>query len=199
MSFFSSVKDSKKQAAVCVNFFGSENIASVAFEPQPVSIDDFDSLLNFTMLFLSFYVRTTCDLSIKEFSNLMSSMEAISYEIIDSCQNGTPMDNVTAIDHNMHFSKETMLGVTRSHTCELYVRKNGEMFPQSKWSPLHIEQYGPKSVLFYYQSIIDQQPEECVYFLATRIRVLHQYFYTIGGKPNIFKLSEAVKFSMSGL
>ena len=194
MSFWTRISGDQLRAAVRINFYGSENSASVELAPEPI---DEASMLIHINLFLSYYARMACDLTSEQFEVLKVCMDVAGKNILALELGCLPAGKVSTLDSQMHLQPITNFGITRTHTCELYEKKNGIIFPQSKWSPAGIGKFGPFSMLYYYQALIDCLPIKIQGFLATRVKNMHNYFLITGGKPNIAQIGEAVKYAIT--
>ena len=110
-------------------------------------------------LFLSYYVRTACDLNQEYFEALKYVMDVASKNIIKHNQNLLSTEETSILDSQMCLQAAMPFGFSRLHICEIYEKKKGELFIQSKWKPSEINKYGPLSTVFYYQTLIDYLPK----------------------------------------
>ncbi len=194
MSFWTRIAGNQLRAAVRINFYGNEDAASVELLPEPTNES---AVMLQATLFLSYYVRTACDLRPEQFEALKNCMDIAGKNTIAFGLGMLPVEKLSILDSQTRLQPATSFGITRTHTCELYEGKNGAIFPQSKWSPSEIDRYGPFSVLYYYQSLINYLPKTDIGFLATRIRNINNYFRMTGGRPNITQIGEALKYAMT--
>jgi len=191
MSFWTRISGDQLRAAVRINFYGSENSASVELAPEPIDEASMLIHINYFIILRSngmwFDVGAIWSLE---------SLHGCRRENIVALELGClPAGKVSILDSQMHLQPATNFGITRTHTCELYEKENGIIFPQSKWSPVGIGKFGPFSMLYYYQALIDYFPIKIQGFLATRVKNMHNYFLITGGKPNITQIGEAVKYA----
>lgn len=193
MSFWTRITGNQLRVAVRIKFYGNEDAASVELVPEPTN--DSARILHIT-LFLSYYVRTACDLQPEYFEALRTCMDIAGKNITAFGLDLLPVEKLSILDSQMHLQQAMSFGITRTHTCELYEKEGGTLFPQSKWSPSEINKYGPISVIYYYQSLIEQLPRGSQNFLVARIANIHNYFLITGGKPNITQINEAVKYAL---
>lgn len=193
MSFWSRALNGQLRAAVRINFYGSEDAASVELAPEPASED---AMLLHITLFLSYYVRTLCDLRPEQLEGLKSFMEMAGRDIFALEQDKSSAKNISILGSRLRLQPASTFGITRTHACELYERANGGIFPQSTWSPMGIGTYGPFSTIYYYQSLLDRLSKGGGSFLASRITNIHKYLLATGGRPSITQIGEAVKSAL---
>lgn len=193
MSFFARIIGAQLCAAVRINFYGNEDSASVEFMPEPIN----HTTVRFhVVLFLNYYVRMLCDLRSEQLGALKSYMDQAGNNISISTLagfSGAPR----VLGGEMQLQPPRSFGVTRTHLGELYSKKDGTVFLQSKWSPMGIDKYGPISVMYYYQSILGRIPEEDRVALIVYVENIHDYLRLMGDKPNITKINEIVTYALA--
>lgn len=192
MGFLTRIMGAQIRGVVRINFYGSEDIASVEFIPEIFSVSDQKIVRLHMVLFLSYYVRTMCDLQPEYFETLKSYMNHAGKDIVLSASSTFPQ----VLGGDLHLQPPKSFGVTRTHTGELYEKKDGNVFFQSHWSPSKISAYGLFSMMYYYQRILKVLDGEARVTLAMYVENIHDYFNATGGRPNITKVNEAVGYAL---
>lgn len=193
MSFLTRMMGAQMRSAVRINFYGSEDIASVEFIPEIFSVSDQKTIRLHTVMFLSYYVRTMCDLTPEYFEALKSYMNHVGEDITLNASSTFPH----VLGSGLHLQSPKSFGVTRTHKGELYEKKDGTVFFQSHWSPSEINAYGPFSMMYYYQRILKFLDGETRVTLAMYVENIHDYFNATGGRPNVTKINEAVGYALA--